>query len=58
MTILMKKQLVLSLDLRLNAVGRLDDASLACELLMTDDEEEAAFLAEQVEHLTVKEKIL
>ena len=43
MTILMKKQLVLLLDPRLNAVGRLDDASLACELLMTDDEEEAAF---------------
>lgn len=41
---------------RLNAVGRLDDASLACELLMTDDEEEAAFLAEQVEHFTRERK--
>ena len=28
---------------RLNAVGRLDDASLACELLMTDDEEKLHF---------------
>ncbi|HCZ1226240.1 TPA: single-stranded-DNA-specific exonuclease RecJ [Staphylococcus aureus] len=41
---------------RLNAVGRLDDASLACELLMTDDEEEAAFLAEQVEHFNRERK--
>ncbi|MEW4861688.1 single-stranded-DNA-specific exonuclease RecJ [Staphylococcus aureus] len=40
---------------RLNAVGRLDDASLACELLMTDDEE-AAFLAEQVEHFNRERK--
>ncbi|MDI1900826.1 single-stranded-DNA-specific exonuclease C-terminal domain-containing protein, partial [Staphylococcus aureus] len=40
----------------LNAVGRLDDASLACELLMTDDEEEAAFLAEQVEHFNRERK--
>ena len=29
---------------RLNAVGRLEDASLAAELLMTEDEEEAEFL--------------
>ncbi|WP_413222090.1 single-stranded-DNA-specific exonuclease RecJ [Staphylococcus aureus] len=41
---------------RFNAVGRLDDASLACELLMTDDEEEAAFLAEQVEHFNRERK--
>ncbi|WKD15734.1 single-stranded-DNA-specific exonuclease RecJ [Staphylococcus aureus] len=41
---------------RLNAVGRLDDASLACELLMTDDEEEAAFLAEQVEQFNRERK--
>ncbi|HDK4388724.1 TPA: single-stranded-DNA-specific exonuclease RecJ [Staphylococcus aureus] len=41
---------------RLNAVGRLDDASLACELLMTDDEEEATFLAEQVEHFNRERK--
>lgn len=41
---------------RLNAVGRLDGASLACELLMTDDEEEAAFLAEQVEHFNRERK--
>ncbi len=41
---------------RLNAVGRLDYASLACELLMTDVEEEAAFLAEQVEHFNRERK--
>ncbi|EOB8361805.1 single-stranded-DNA-specific exonuclease RecJ [Staphylococcus aureus] len=41
---------------RLNAVGRLDDASLACELLMTDDEKEAAFLAEQVEQFNRERK--
>lgn len=41
---------------RLNAVGRLDDASLACELLMTEDEEEAIFLAEQVEHFNRERK--
>ncbi|MFB1523059.1 single-stranded-DNA-specific exonuclease RecJ [Staphylococcus argenteus] len=41
---------------RLNAVGRLDDASLACELLMTEDEEEAVFLAEQVEHFNRERK--
>ena len=40
---------------RLNAVGRLEDASLA-ELLMTEDEEEAEFLAEQVEHFNVERK--
>ncbi len=28
---------------RLNAVGRLDDASLACELLMTDDKKKLHF---------------
>ncbi|MBO1199781.1 single-stranded-DNA-specific exonuclease RecJ [Staphylococcus simiae] len=41
---------------RLNAVGRLEDASLACELLMTEDEEEAIFLAEQVEHFNRERK--
>lgn len=41
---------------RLNAVGRLEDASLACELLMTDEEEEAIFLAEQVEHFNRERK--
>ncbi|EHJ08833.1 single-stranded-DNA-specific exonuclease RecJ [Staphylococcus simiae] len=41
---------------RLNAVGRLEDASLACELLMTEDEEEAVFLAEQVEHFNRERK--
>ncbi|MCY1564701.1 single-stranded-DNA-specific exonuclease RecJ [Staphylococcus pettenkoferi] len=41
---------------RLNAVGRLEDASLAAELLMTDEMEEAQFLAEQVEYFNNKRK--
>lgn len=41
---------------RLNAVGRLEDASLAAELLMTQDTEEATFLAEQVEHFNQERK--
>lgn len=41
---------------RLNAVGRLEDASLAAELLMSEDEEEAEFLAEQVEHFNIERK--
>lgn len=41
---------------RLNAVGRLEDASLAAELLMAEDEEEALFLAEQVEHFNQERK--
>lgn len=36
---------------RLNAVGRLEDASLAVELLLTDDQEAAVQLAETVELL-------
>ncbi|MCE4965962.1 single-stranded-DNA-specific exonuclease RecJ [Staphylococcus chromogenes] len=41
---------------RLNAVGRLDDARLAAELLMCHDEDEALFLAEQVEHFNQERK--
>lgn len=41
---------------RLNAVGRLDDAGLAAELLMSDNEEDASFLAEQVEHFNQERK--
>ncbi|UXR81665.1 single-stranded-DNA-specific exonuclease RecJ [Staphylococcus sp. IVB6214] len=41
---------------RLNAVGRLDDAGLAAELLMADEYEDALFLAEQVEHFNVERK--
>ena len=41
---------------RLNAVGRLDDARLAAELLMCQDEDEALFLAEQVEHFNQERK--
>lgn len=41
---------------RLNAVGRLEDAALAAELLMTTNDEEAAFLAEQVEFFNQERK--
>ncbi|MCD8878814.1 single-stranded-DNA-specific exonuclease RecJ [Staphylococcus kloosii] len=41
---------------RLNAVGRLEDAGLAAELLMTDEQEEATFLAEQVEFFNQERK--
>ncbi|RZH87032.1 single-stranded-DNA-specific exonuclease RecJ, partial [Staphylococcus aureus] len=41
---------------RLNAVGRLDAASLAAELLMSDNAEEAEFLAEPVEHFNQERK--
>ena len=41
---------------RLNAVGRLEDASLAAELLLSDEFEEAEFLAEQVEHFNHERK--
>ncbi|MDY0408560.1 single-stranded-DNA-specific exonuclease RecJ [Paracerasibacillus soli] len=36
---------------RLNAVGRLQDATLAVELLLTDDEMEAEVIAEEIEQL-------
>ncbi|MGV3244124.1 single-stranded-DNA-specific exonuclease RecJ [Staphylococcus sp. 11261D007BR] len=41
---------------RLNAVGRLEDAQLAAELLMAEDKEEAEFLAEQVEYFNNERK--
>lgn len=41
---------------RLNAVGRLDDAGLAAELLMCESADEAEFLAEQVEHFNQERK--
>lgn len=41
---------------RLNAVGRLEDAGLAAELLMSDSEDEAEFLAEQVEFFNQERK--
>lgn len=41
---------------RLNAVGRLEDAGLAAELLMTDSDKEAEFLAEQVEFFNQERK--
>ncbi|PTE78621.1 single-stranded-DNA-specific exonuclease RecJ [Staphylococcus equorum] len=41
---------------RLNAVGRLEDAALAAELLMAETDEEADFLAEQVEFFNQERK--
>lgn len=41
---------------RLNAVGRLEDAAMAAELLMADTEDEATFLAEQVEFFNQERK--
>lgn len=41
---------------RLNAVGRLEDAALAAELLMTNELEEAQYLAEQVEFFNQERK--
>ncbi|UTH13054.1 single-stranded-DNA-specific exonuclease RecJ [Macrococcus equipercicus] len=41
---------------RLNAVGRLDDARPAADLLMEQDMTSAVFLAEQVEQLNVERK--
>ncbi|MEQ6029685.1 single-stranded-DNA-specific exonuclease RecJ [Staphylococcus saccharolyticus] len=41
---------------RLNAVGRLEDASLAAELLMSEESEVSEFLAEQVEHFNQERK--
>ncbi|WP_210618733.1 single-stranded-DNA-specific exonuclease RecJ [Mammaliicoccus lentus] len=43
---------------RLNAVGRLDDARLACELLMCEDSDEAIFLAEEVDHFNTERKAI
>lgn len=43
---------------RLNAVGRLDDARLACELLMCEDSDEVTFLAEEVDHFNTERKAI
>lgn len=43
---------------RLNAVGRLANANMAVELLLSDDETEAQKLADQVEHLNDERKDL
>ncbi len=41
---------------RLNAVGRLQDADLAVELLLTDSLEEAAYFAEEIDRLNQQRK--
>ncbi|QNQ80344.1 single-stranded-DNA-specific exonuclease RecJ [Lactobacillus sp. PV034] len=43
---------------RLNAVGRLANAELAVQLLLTDDEEQAQKIAQQIEDLNEKRKEL
>lgn len=43
---------------RLNAVGRLDNASLAVDLLLSENEEEAQSLADQIEQLNETRKEL
>lgn len=43
---------------RLNAVGRLDDARIAAELLMLDDAEEAEWIAEQVDSYNTERKTI
>ncbi|WP_414049865.1 single-stranded-DNA-specific exonuclease RecJ [Macrococcus animalis] len=43
---------------RLNAVGRLDDARIAAELLMIDDKEEAVWIAEQVDSYNAERKAI
>ncbi|MBP2058979.1 single-stranded-DNA-specific exonuclease [Lactobacillus colini] len=43
---------------RLNAVGRLDHASLAVELLLSDDEQQSQKIADQIEELNNRRKEL
>ena len=43
---------------RLNAVGRLDNANLAVELLLSDDDLEAQKIADKIEELNNKRKEL
>lgn len=43
---------------RINAVGRLEDADLAVNLLLTDDPEEAEYLAEQMDDLNKQRQSL
>lgn len=47
-----------SLAPRLNALGRLEDASLAVELLTTHDREQARVLAQRLEALNAQRKLL
>lgn len=51
-------KIVFSLGPRINAAGRLDDASLAVALLLSDDPEEAARLADQIEALNKQRRDL
>ncbi|AIF43328.1 single-stranded-DNA-specific exonuclease RecJ [Virgibacillus sp. SK37] len=39
---------------RINAVGRLQNADLAVQLLMTEDQEEAAYIAEKIDSINVE----
>ncbi|MCO7175608.1 single-stranded-DNA-specific exonuclease RecJ [Sporolactobacillus kofuensis] len=43
---------------RINAAGRMDDAQIALDLLLTDDTEEAAMFAEQLERLNQERRAI
>lgn len=43
---------------RLNAAGRMDDAGIALELLLTEDSDEAAMLAEQLDSLNQERRAI
>jgi len=47
-----------SIGPRMNAVGRLQDADLAVDLLMTDDQREALEIAEEMEHINQRRREL
>ncbi|MDX1419345.1 MAG: single-stranded-DNA-specific exonuclease RecJ [Rubricoccaceae bacterium] len=51
-------RIVFNLGPRINAAGRLDDASLAVDLLLTDDVAEAARLADRIEALNERRRAL
>src|SRR5690606_33934022 len=51
-------KIVFNLGPRINAAGRLDDASLAVDLLVADDPDEAARLADRIEALNQQRRDL
>lgn len=53
-----EKDVGFSIAPRLNAIGRLANANMAVELLLTDDEQRAQILADQVEKLNNKRREL
>jgi single-stranded-DNA-specific exonuclease len=51
-------RIVFQIGPRINAAGRLEDASIAAELLLADDEQDALRLAERLESLNLKRREL